>query len=82
MAYIARTGLFIVGAKRTPFGAFGGSLKAFTSTDGQEASQTKGPVDHRTSGLRDPRAMRPAGAQEHGTSGLQDHVKNRITGQL
>ena len=33
MAYIARSSLFIVGAKRTPFGAFGGSLKAFTSTD-------------------------------------------------
>mmetsp|Transcript_28533 Transcript_28533/g.37332 ORF Transcript_28533/g.37332 Transcript_28533/m.37332 type:complete len:401 (-) Transcript_28533:483-1685(-) len=29
----ATKGLFIVGAKRTPFGAFGGSLKAFTATD-------------------------------------------------
>ncbi|CAM9867473.1 unnamed protein product [Heterosigma akashiwo] len=26
-------GIFIVGAKRTPFGAFGGSLKALTATD-------------------------------------------------
>lgn len=27
------SGLFIVGAKRTPFGAFGGSLKALTGTE-------------------------------------------------
>ena len=26
-------GIFIVGAKRTPFGAFGGALKTFTATD-------------------------------------------------
>lgn len=30
---VARAGVFIVGAKRTPFGAFGGKLKQFTATD-------------------------------------------------
>lgn len=30
---IAKAGVFIVGAKRTPFGAFGGKLKALTQTD-------------------------------------------------
>jgi acetyl-CoA acyltransferase 2 len=30
---VARAGVFIVGAKRTPFGAFGGKLKGMTSTD-------------------------------------------------
>ena len=29
----ASKGIFIAGAKRTPFGSFGGSLKAFTGTD-------------------------------------------------
>jgi len=29
----ASKAIFIVGAKRTPFGAFGGSLKGFTATD-------------------------------------------------
>ena len=33
MATLAKQGIFIVGAKRTPFGAFGGSLKALTATD-------------------------------------------------
>lgn len=30
---LARAGVFIVGAKRTPFGAFGGKLKSMTATD-------------------------------------------------
>lgn len=30
---VARSGVFIVGAKRTPFGAFGGKLKGFSATD-------------------------------------------------
>jgi len=30
---MAAKGIFIVGAKRTPFGAFGGKLKAMTGTD-------------------------------------------------
>lgn len=30
---VATKAVFIVGAKRTPFGAFGGSLKAITATD-------------------------------------------------
>ena len=29
----AKAAVFIVGAKRTPFGAFGGKLKALTATD-------------------------------------------------
>ena len=29
----ASVGVFIVGAKRTPIGSFGGKLKAFTTTD-------------------------------------------------
>ena len=29
----AAKGIFIVGAKRTPFGAFGGKLRALTGTD-------------------------------------------------
>ena len=33
MAGVASKGIFIAGAKRTPFGSFGGSLKAFTGTD-------------------------------------------------
>lgn len=33
MAYKARTAIYIVGAKRTPFGAFGGKLKNLTSTE-------------------------------------------------
>ena len=28
-----KQGIFVVAAKRTPFGAFGGSLKSFTPTD-------------------------------------------------
>ncbi|GAB5029484.1 3-ketoacyl-mitochondrial [Nannochloropsis oceanica] len=32
-AFAARKGLFIVGAKRTPFGAFGGKLKSFSATE-------------------------------------------------
>jgi acetyl-CoA acyltransferase 2 len=32
-AHLARKGLFIVGAKRTPFGAFGGKLKGFSATE-------------------------------------------------
>jgi len=30
---IATKNIFIIGAKRTPFGAFGGKLKNLTSTD-------------------------------------------------
>lgn len=30
---VAKSAVFIVGAKRTPFGKFGGKLKAFTATD-------------------------------------------------
>ena len=30
---VATKGLFIIGAKRTPFGAFGGKLKTLSSTD-------------------------------------------------
>ena len=30
---VAIKGIFIIGAKRTPFGAFGGKLKTFTATD-------------------------------------------------
>ena len=33
MTTAARTGIFIVGAKRTAFGAFGGALKTLSSTD-------------------------------------------------
>ena len=33
MAAAATRGIYITGAKRTPFGSFGGSLKAFTATD-------------------------------------------------
>lgn len=33
MAYAAKKGIFVIGAKRTPFGAFGGSLKAISATD-------------------------------------------------
>ena len=33
MATLAKTGIFIVGAKRTPFGGFGGSLKTLSATD-------------------------------------------------
>lgn len=32
-AHLAKKGLFIVGAKRTPFGAFGGKLKGFSATE-------------------------------------------------
>ena len=30
---VAKTGIFIVGAKRTAFGAFGGALKTLSSTE-------------------------------------------------
>ena len=30
---VLKSGVFVVAAKRTPFGAFGGSLKAFSPTD-------------------------------------------------
>lgn len=30
---VAKRAIYIVGAKRTPFGAFGGKLKSFTATD-------------------------------------------------
>lgn len=30
---VAKQAIFIVGAKRTPFGTFGGKLKTFTATD-------------------------------------------------
>ena len=30
---VAQKAIFIVGAKRTPFGAFGGKLKTFSATD-------------------------------------------------
>lgn len=30
---LAKSAVFIVGAKRTPFGAFGGKLKTFSATD-------------------------------------------------
>ncbi len=30
---VAKSGIFIVGAKRTAFGAFGGALKTLSSTD-------------------------------------------------
>jgi len=33
MAYKARSAIFIVGAKRTPFGAFGGKIKHLTATE-------------------------------------------------
>ena len=33
MGFRCATNIFIVAAKRTPFGAFGGSLKDFTATD-------------------------------------------------
>ena len=33
VANALKEGIFVVAAKRTPFGAFGGSLKAFSPTD-------------------------------------------------
>ena len=33
VANVFKQGIFVVAAKRTPFGAFGGSLKAFSPTD-------------------------------------------------
>lgn len=33
VANALKQGIFVVAAKRTPFGAFGGSLKAFSPTD-------------------------------------------------
>jgi acetyl-CoA acetyltransferase len=33
MALAAKSGVFIVGAKRTAFGAFGGKLKGISATD-------------------------------------------------
>lgn len=30
---VAKKAIYIVGAKRTPFGTFGGKLKSFTATD-------------------------------------------------
>lgn len=38
--HIFVTGIFIVAAKRTPFGAFGGSLKNKTATDLCEVAAT------------------------------------------
>jgi len=33
IGHALKQGIFVVGAKRTPFGAFGGSLKGFTPTE-------------------------------------------------
>ena len=48
-AHLARKGLFIVGAKRTPFGAFGGKLKGFSATElaylASKAALTQAKVD-------------------------------------
>lgn len=40
MAYKLTKDIFIVGAKRTAFGAYGGSLKGFTANDLQVISTT------------------------------------------
>ena len=33
LGHVLKEGIFVVAAKRTPFGAFGGSLKNFSPTD-------------------------------------------------
>lgn len=52
-AHLARKGLFIVGAKRTPFGAFGGKLKGFSATElaylASKAALTQAKVDPKAS---------------------------------
>ena len=40
VANALKEGIFVVAAKRTPFGAFGGSLKAFSPTDLQALAST------------------------------------------
>ena len=52
-AHLARKAIYVVGAKRTPFGAFGGKLKGFSATElaylASKAALTQAKVDPKAS---------------------------------